>query len=135
MNVRVPLDVLGRFSADGQVYRAFGHSIAAGRDVIVFAPLAVCDGDLTTVIDRCPIPWQEACAIIDDAGQNRRAVDARFDRILGVRFRDLAPTNWDVDEVAFAPALLAARLTHPSGIKVAAALPRILQSIEEVFRV
>lgn len=61
----VNFDALQRFSADGKLYRAYDHLIAATHGMLLMAPLIVVQGRFTDVVDGCPVPWEEVFAVID----------------------------------------------------------------------
>jgi hypothetical protein len=61
----VNFDTLQGFSADGRVYRAYDHLIAATHGMLLVAPLIVVQGRFHDVVDGCPVPWEEVYGLID----------------------------------------------------------------------
>lgn len=47
------------------LYRAYGHLIAARAGMTLMVPMARISGRLDDLMDRCPIPWLEAAAILE----------------------------------------------------------------------
>jgi len=62
----VDIDILRGFSADGRLYRAFDHLIAARHGSLLMVPLIVLQGRFDGVVDGCPVPWEEVCAVLDN---------------------------------------------------------------------
>lgn len=65
-NSRRTADVLFRFNrpAVDSLYRAYDHLIAARRGMTLMLPVGATAGRLIPMVDRCPIPWLEASAIL-----------------------------------------------------------------------
>lgn len=61
----IHIDQLRQFSADGQVYRAFGHLIAARMGSLLLVPLPLVEGRLDQVLDGCPVSWEEVFAVLE----------------------------------------------------------------------
>jgi len=61
----LPLSLLASFSADGRVYRAFEHYIAAGNGRLLLVPAVLVYGDRTAVVSGCPVPVEEISALLD----------------------------------------------------------------------
>lgn len=64
MQSTVPIATLQTLSGQ-QVCRAFGHALSAAPGWLVAAPLHSLEGSLTNLVDGCPVPWAEACAVLD----------------------------------------------------------------------
>lgn len=60
----LPINVLSAITG-ARACRAFGHALSAGPGVLVAAPLHFVDGSLRDLVDACPVPWSEACAVLD----------------------------------------------------------------------
>lgn len=117
------ISTLAPFSADGRIYRAFGHLIAARNGTVLLAPIHAVQGRLTEVVDGCPVPWEEVDAVLG----------ARFDKALAFGFSEscgygaavrqmarLAEVGWDVEPLRLRPesgAVWAFR--HESGLRYA----------------
>ncbi|KAF0812767.1 hypothetical protein IGB42_02610 [Andreprevotia sp. IGB-42] len=59
------IDALRRFSYNSQLYRCFDHALAAHAGSLLAVPLVMLAGDFAQLIDRCPVPYPEALAIIE----------------------------------------------------------------------
>lgn len=118
LDIRVSLETLAKFSADGQVYRAHAHAIAAGPGWLVLVPIELVDGDLTTVIDQCPAPWQEVMALLDEPAAKPGMFSSDVWAESGGFAVALASSNWDMDDVDIGGVKRAKRLFHPSGIRI-----------------
>lgn len=67
------ISALAPFSADGTIYRAFDHLIASRMGTVLLAPIHAVQGDLTQVVDGCPVPWEEVGAVLDANFEKGRA--------------------------------------------------------------
>lgn len=73
-NVRRTADVLLKFNrpANDFLYRAYDHLIAVRLGMTLMVPIRATAGRLIPMVDRCPVPWLEAAAILaadyDSAG-------------------------------------------------------------------
>lgn len=47
------------------LYRAYDHLIATRLGMTLMVPVAAISGRLVPILDRCPVPWLEATAILD----------------------------------------------------------------------
>lgn len=103
---------------DYRVWRAFDHLIAQGAGLLL-VPVGLADGDLTGVVDRCPVPWHEVWAALDTPPANPQPVSPeRLRRIAPAVALHLDPFGWVRDVVPAAgstPTL--ARLTGPQGVR------------------
>lgn len=61
----IPLQTIARFSKSGQVFRSFGYFLAASGGSLLAVPVCLGSGDFLKVVDRCPVPWFEALAVIE----------------------------------------------------------------------
>ncbi|OWY40093.1 hypothetical protein CEK28_04985 [Xenophilus sp. AP218F] len=106
------------FSADRRVFRSFGHAIVAEHGLVAVAPLHALDGSLLGLVDGCPVPWDEACAVIDAGGGAPVELDSRDFTDVVARLATVAVTGW---RMATLPALRAVVFGHDNGVKVAIA--------------
>lgn len=60
-----PLERLRLFAAEGAVYRAFHHLIAARMVTLLLVPLHQVTGRVDAVVDGCPVPWEEVHAVLE----------------------------------------------------------------------
>lgn len=65
-NCRRTADVLLRFNrpTNDFLYRAYDQLIAVRRGITLMVPVGASAGRLQPVVDRCPVPWLEASAIL-----------------------------------------------------------------------
>ncbi|WP_025918315.1 hypothetical protein [Herminiimonas sp. CN] len=66
-NARRTANVLQKFNRPEQslLNRAYGHLIASRLGMTLMVPVGAISGRLVPVLDRCPVPWLEATAILD----------------------------------------------------------------------
>lgn len=119
------LSHLSQFSANGQVYRAFNHLIAASMGRLLLIPIHLVAGRCDTVIDGCPVPWEEVHAVLDypvNLLTDPREIEIAFDALAasGI-FSVLHLHKWEADHIS--PMVngeeKVIRLTHVSGIRYA----------------
>lgn len=120
--ITVPVNAVVKFAADGRVWRAFDHLLAAGPGRLALFPVGLCDGDLTRVVDGCPVPWPEVWAAIDaPRGAHVRALtpDA-LAQVAPMAAALLPPHGWVQDAVpALATVPTMRRLVAPCGVRLA----------------
>jgi hypothetical protein len=118
ITTEVSISAIAAFSADGHVYRAYGHLLATRPGELLLVPLGRTSGDLRQITDGCPVPWAEAWAALDTSPEGLRAVDCEE---MCARFPALAtisPYGWEADNPPMFlnhPADFL-RLRHVSGI-------------------
>jgi len=121
---------LAAFSADGRLYRAFDHVVAALHGCVLLVPMYLVRGDLSAVVDGCPVPWEE----VDDVLRREPGATHAFDfaaepysaLIQGVA--DLVPSGWSLDFVNINRSSHHAwRLMHWSGLRFACTADRVYQ--------
>lgn len=116
----VPLALLARLSADGRVYLAMHHYLAAGVGRVLALPQRLAARDGTPIVPGCPVPIEELVAMlatIDDA--QPWIVTEDPDRSYLALF---AEEGWSQDWIRIDPAACGPRLlrfTHPLGIRCA----------------
>lgn len=117
----VHVTTIGRFAADGRVWRAFDHLLALGRGSLLLVPVGLGDGDLRRVTDGCPVPWPEVWAVLDvPLGDGRVVSPSRLAELSPLAAAHLAPYGWVRDVVpaqGTVPTMM--RLTSPEGVRMA----------------
>lgn len=102
-----------------EVFRAFDHLIALHHGALLLVPVGLVDGDITGVIDRCPVPWPEVWAVLDVPPVSPEALSPeRLARLAPALAQALPPHGWVRDCVPAGervPTLQ--RLTGPSGVR------------------
>ncbi|MCE5180503.1 MAG: hypothetical protein LLG15_01755 [Betaproteobacteria bacterium] len=111
------------FSADGIIYRAFGHLIAARNGTVLLAPIHAVQGRLTEVVDGCPVPWEEVDAILDAPFSTALAFDFSDGSGYGPALRQLArlaEVGWDMAPLLLRPESSTVwAFRHESGLRYA----------------
>ena len=112
---------ISRFAGDGWVWRSFDHLLAAGPGRLLLVPVGLADGDMTGVVDGCPVPWPEVWALLDAPPAEPAPVT---ERALARLWPDLAlqltPFGWERDVVpAGATVPTMTRLVGPDGVRAA----------------
>lgn len=111
------------FSADGIIYRAFGHLLAARAGSVLLAPIHAVQGRLTEVVDGCPVPWEEVDAVL--AAPFSQALAFGFDDGCGYgaavrQMARLSVAGWDVEPLRLRPESSAVwAFRHESGLRYA----------------
>lgn len=118
----VPLAAVAAFAADGRVWRAYGHLIAAGAGTLLAVPLTAVGGDLRGVVDGCPVPWEEVLALLDAPVRDAQPVlpdSTLFGKAPAVLA--ITPFDWISDVISpfHGGRTSAVRLIHASGIRYA----------------
>ncbi|MBU1692319.1 MAG: hypothetical protein KJ958_00865 [Gammaproteobacteria bacterium] len=117
------ISALSTFSADGNIYRAFDHLIAARMGTVLLAPIHAVQGDLTQVVDGCPVPWEEVGAVLDAPFD--QASDFGLDDYYGYgsaiqQMARLAAVGWDMELLRLRPEASAVwAFRHVSGLRYA----------------
>ena len=122
LDIRVSLATIAEFTDDGEVYRAYVHALAACRGMVLLVPLELVNGDLTELVDGCPIPWEEVIAILESPQHSPAPLADHIQTVLGRPLGYIAPTHWDVDSLPVGnldSGSTVTRLSHPSGIRLA----------------
>lgn len=121
---------LADFSDDGRLYRAFNHVVAAQSGSVLLVPMYLVRGDLSGVVDGCPVPWEE----VDDVLRVAPAAVHDFDfeaepySPLLMRLAALFPGAWRLDFVNINRSTHAAwRLQHACGPRFACTADRVYQ--------
>lgn len=95
------LSLLAAFSADGRVYRAFGHYIAAANGRLLLVPVPLVCRDQSEIVPGCPVSVEELSAILDAPGN--KALPLAADTQLYRRLEPFAPAGWHCDRLALMP--------------------------------
>lgn len=107
--------------ATALVWRSFDHLIVPGPGTLLLVPVVEVDGDMTGVIDGCPVPWAEAWAVIDTPPAQPVALSPeRLGRLAPALASRMAPHGWMHDVVpaqAMVPTMT--RLVGPDGVRFA----------------
>lgn len=113
---------LAAFAGDGRLYRCFDHVVAALHGSVLLVPMFRVAGDLSRLVDGCPVPWDE----VDEVLRLERGATHDFDfdaepygeRVMGLA--ELARDGWSLDFMRLrgSPALVW-RLQHRSGVRFA----------------
>lgn len=118
----IDVKVVSRFATDRRVWRSFDHLLAAGPGTLLCVPVGLADGDLTSVVDGCPVPWPEVWAVLDAPTQRSTAVlgEEELYRCAPLAAVSFAPFGWVRDVVpAQATVPTITRLTAPDGVRLA----------------
>ena len=118
------LSAMAPFSGDGNLYRAFGQVIAASHGAVLLAPVQIVKGDLTAVLDGCPVPWEEVDAVL--SAELDDAIPFSLDGAAGYgealrRMAAITPDKWVAGQISLSPIGGAVWvLRHPCGLRFAA---------------
>lgn len=118
----VKVSRLKAFAGDGRLYRCFDHVVAALHGSVLMVPMYLVVGDLSGMVDGCPVPWDE----VDEVLRLERGAEHDFDFVaepysdLVMGLSGLAPDGWSLDFMRLrgSPALVW-RLLHRSGVRFA----------------
>lgn len=110
------INTLLPFSSERRAFRSFGHAIAAEPGLVALAPLHALDGSLLGLVDGCPVPWAEACAVIDAPAELPVALDSPDFSDVVVRLATIAVDGWSMGTI---PELRGVVFGHESGVRVA----------------
>ena len=117
----IPLLLIGALAVDGRVWRAFDHLIVQFGGGVVLVPVGLVEGDLTGVIDRCPVPWEEVWTVLDVPPGCVRQVSERtmYERYAGlVKLGGAVGWVWeDLSPAGRVPTIR--RLMAPNGVRFA----------------
>lgn len=125
-----PIERLRLFSADGQVYSAFDHLIAARCGTLLLIPMNIATGPWhlasgnPAVVSRCPVPHEEVFAVLNYPS-TRPLSDTDFrdidDQVQQLEYLGLDPGACEMDYIT--PMVngeaKVLRLVHPCGVRYA----------------
>lgn len=125
-----PLEHLRLFAADGQVYRAFGHLIAARMGTLLMVPLRLVTGPFhlpdgkPALVDGCPVPHEEVFAVLQYQVTNPLTHPAKWnvdDYIEQLEYLGIDTSACALDTIT--PMVngeeKVLRLVHPCGVRYA----------------
>ena len=112
------LQTLLPFSSERRAFRAFGHAIAAEPGLVAMAPLYALEGSLLGLVDGCPVPWEEACMVMDTQADSPIELDSICFTDVVARLANIATEGWCMGVLAELKAVVFA---HQNGLKVAIA--------------
>jgi hypothetical protein len=117
----VHIDRIRLFSSNGEVYRAFHHLIASRVGTLLLVPLHLVVGRCDVVVDGCPVPWEEAFAVLEYPATHPLGNPEWNDHAQQLQYLGIAPDSCEMDHIA--PMTLGRekvlRLVHPSGVRYA----------------
>lgn len=90
---------LAAFAGEGQLFRAFDHVVAALHGSVLLVPMYRAAGDLSRMVDGCPVPWDELDDVLRVERRAVHAIDFAAERYspLVMGLAELAPDGWDLD--------------------------------------
>lgn len=122
-----PLERLRLFSADGLVYRAFEHLIAARMDTLLLVPVHLVTGPWhlpsgrPAVVDGCPVPWEEVHAVLKYPVTHPLTQPAKWNVDIELKYLGIDASACELD--AIAPMVngeeKVLRMVHPCGVRYA----------------
>jgi hypothetical protein len=117
----ITVATVARFSRDGRVWRAFDCLLAAGPGTLLLVPVGLAEGDLTRVVDGCPVPWPEVWAVLDaPAEQVRQLPPEALAKLVPLAAAWLTPFGWERDVVPARESVpTMTRLRAPDGVRLA----------------
>lgn len=125
-----PIERLRCFSADGQVYRAFNHLIAARMGTLLLVPIHLVTGRCEAVLDGCPVPWEEVHAVLEYPNIHPvgNPVTVHVDEHMQqLEYLRIDPRECELDYIT--PMVLGnervLRLVHPCGLRYAVVRDRV----------
>lgn len=119
-----PIERLRLFSADGHVYRAFNHLVAARMGTLLLVPLRLMASQCGDVVDGCPVPCEEVHAVLEypcTRPVNQSLSVAMNDHVQQLEYLGLDPAMCELDHIS--PMVngeeKVLRLVHPCGVRYA----------------
>lgn len=119
-----PIELLRLFAADGVIYRAFNHLIAARMGTLLLIPLHLVAGRCDAVVDGCPVPWEEVHAILEYPSINPLTNPANWnvdDHVQQLEYLGIDLAECEMDHIT--PLVngeeKVLRLVHPCGVRYA----------------
>ncbi|MFH2082040.1 MAG: hypothetical protein ABIK08_11215 [Pseudomonadota bacterium] len=121
---------LATFSSDGRLYRAYNHVVAALSGAVLLVPMYLVRGELSGLVDGCPVPWEEVDDVLRMAPAATHAFDFAAEPYspLVMGLADLFPGRWSLDFVNINRSSHHAwRLQHACGPRFACTADRVYQ--------
>lgn len=115
------IDLLRAFSADEQVYRAFGYLVASRMGTLLLVPFHLVTGRCDDVVDGCPVPWEEVFAVLEYPSSIESEPFFANQRFKPLEILNLKQSEWVMDCIT--PMVNGTekvlRLVHPCGVRYA----------------
>lgn len=92
---QIPIAVLHEFADGGHVARAYQYLFAARNGATLAVPMRLVWGPFDGVLDRLPVPWEEAWSLINADHERARSLNERTVHSFGAR---IARTDLSHDE-------------------------------------
>lgn len=119
------IDLLRAFSADEQVYRAFGYLVASRMGTLLLVPFHLVTGRCDDVVDGCPVPWEEVFSVLEYPRQHIYTALIQDDLIEQLIHLGIDVADCELDTIA--PMVngpeKVLRLMHPCGVRYAVVMP------------
>lgn len=119
----VRIELLARFSADARVWRSFDHLVAYNGEALLMVPVGLARGNLLSVWDGLPVPWEEVLAVLEAEGDGARPASVETLTAMNpLLVRCFTPTGWVIDRVPAGPKVpQLIRAVGPDGVRWARA--------------
>lgn len=121
MTARIEARTIQQFDDQGQLWRAFDHLIARRYGTVLMVPVALTMGNLRHVVDRCPLPLEEATAILDIGPLRNTSEAPTACPALRLLMAFAPAAEWELDHIQLStvgrPRIR--RLLHESGMRYA----------------
>ncbi len=123
MNPIVRIELMARFSADSRVWRSFDHLVAYNGEALLMVPVWLARGNLLSVWDGLPVPWEEVLAVLEAEGDGARPASVETLAAMSpLLVRCFAPDGWVIDRVPAGPKVpQLIRAVGPDGVRWARA--------------
>lgn len=123
-----PIQRLTLFTTHGQIYRAFNHLVAARMGTLLLVPMQLVSGSCETVLDGCPVPWEEVHAVLEYPSRhpaNNPTVAGKVnDFVQQIQYLGIDPDICEFDYIS--PMVngkeKVLRMVHPCGVRYAVAV-------------
>ena len=121
-----PIERVRLFSADGLVYRAFWHLVAARVGSLLCVPFHLVTGRCDAVQDYCPVPWEEVFAVLDEpfsgpCDHGLAHVVEAMEKVRQLDYMGIDPLQCDLDFIRPMEngTSKVMRMVHPCGVRYA----------------
>lgn len=118
---QIPIPTIATFSRVNLVFRAFDHLIAPGIGEVLFVPVSLAEGDLCSVRDGCPMPWEEAWASLDTPVDAALPVHSETLQADWPKLAALFSFGWKIDSIGIGNSAgeqkSIQRLSHVCGLR------------------